>query len=184
MTNEELGRLYPVTLSTYSPEWPKAYEKEKSVLTRILGPAIALRIEHIGSTAVYGLSAKPTIDILVEIPASPAIHKEIKNKMTASGYIYMKEQKKHLMFVKGYTPEGLAPESFHVHMGPKEQRWLWDRVCFRDYLRRNPDIAREYERLKKRLSLKYTNDRESYTEEKGKFIKRITELSRNESPTR
>ncbi|WCK56001.1 GrpB family protein [Aneurinibacillus sp. Ricciae_BoGa-3] len=55
----------------------------------------------------------------------------------------MKEQTNHLMFVKGYSPTGLEKESFHIHMGTKEQVFLWDRLFFRDYLRMNPSVANE-----------------------------------------
>lgn len=179
MTIEELGRLYPIMIVEYSHEWPKAFEKEKAILAQILGLKIALRIEHIGSTAVPGVSAKPTVDILVEIPNAPTIHQDIMKRMTDNGYIHMKEQQDHLMFVKGYTPTGLASESFHVHMGSKEQGWLWDRVAFRDYLRRNLNAAKDYEKQKIILASKYKYDREAYTEGKEMFIKQITGIAKN-----
>ena len=100
--------------------------------------------------------------------------------MIPNGYIHMKEQQNHLMFVKGYTPTGLSKESFHIHMGSIDQDWLWDRLYFRDYLRMNPSVAKEYENLKKELASIYKHDREAYTESKASFIKRITELAKDE----
>lgn len=178
MNKEQLGRLYPITVVKYDSNWSLLFEKEKRTLTDILSSEIALRIEHIGSTAVPNLSAKPTIDILVEIPEESYISDLIINKMCENGYIHMKEQKNHLMFVKGYSPTGLEKESFHIHMGSKQQEWLWDRVYFRDYLRMNSTVALEYERLKNKLAESYKYDREAYTENKSEFIKRVTELAK------
>lgn len=178
MTKKELGLLYPIIIVEYDSGWSQLYEKEKSRLLEILGPNIALRIEHIGSTAVNNLKAKPTIDVLVEIPSQNDIKEVIKNMMVQNGYIYMKEQVNHLMLVKGYSSKGLENESYHIHMGPKNQDFLWDRLYFRDYLRKFPSIAKEYEKLKIELSIKYKHDREAYTEKKAEFIKKITELGK------
>ena len=177
MTKEELGRLYPIRLVPYDPGWNALFEKEKYFLSDVLGPN-ALRIEHAGSTAVPGIMAKPTIDILVEIPSGPGVNEKIVKIMVAAGYIHMEEQAKHLMFVKGYSKAGLEKESFHVHIGPKEQDFVWDRLYFRDYLRANPAVAKEYEQLKIALASKYPNDREAYTDSKADFIEKITALAK------
>ena len=135
MNREELGKLYPITVVEYDHNWITMFENEKQAIKNVLGPEIALRIEHIGSTAVPNLSAKPTVDILVEIPGDSDIRDLIIFEMSKNNYNYMKEQRNHLMFVKGYSPTGLEKESFHIHMGTKEQDFLWDKVIFRDYLR-------------------------------------------------
>lgn len=179
MTRQELGRLYPVALSRYDERWPGLFESEKRRLLEILGREVALRIEHMGSTAVPGLAAKPTIDILVEIPEVLAPGPVIE-RMVQHGYIHMEEQRKHLMFVKGYSPAGLERESFHVHMGPGDQDWLWDRIHFRDYLRRNPSEAQRYQALKLRLAAEHRHDREAYTEAKADYVQRITAAAKRE----
>jgi len=134
-TREELGQLYPVRIEPYDPAWPTLFEKEKQTLRHLLGPRLALRIEHIGSTSVPGLAAKPTVDLLVEIPKEPDCRDEIIRRMKGQEYLPMAEQTAHIMFVRGYSPTGLDTESFHIHMGPADQDFLWDRVYFRDYLR-------------------------------------------------
>ncbi|HNX59304.1 MAG TPA: GrpB family protein [Spirochaetota bacterium] len=179
MTTEELGLLYPIILTPHNPEWRFSFDREKSALLEGLDPLRPLRIEHIGSTAVRGIAAKPTIDILIAIPDDPASVQTFQDKMMIMGYVKTEEQKKHQMFVKGYTPEGLADESFHVHMGPLSLDWLWDRVYFRDYLNEFPEVAAEYESLKMRLAEKFRNDREAYTDGKGDFIRRITDAAKN-----
>lgn len=86
----------------------------------------------------------------------------------------MKEQTRHLMFVKGYGRNGLERESYHIHIGPLDQEWLWDRVFFRDLLRSDRKEAQRYEDLKTKLASKYRNDREAYTEAKSEHIERAT----------
>jgi len=67
MSNEELWQLFPIILSPHNPEWPGRYKTEKELLIKTIGAENIVRINHIGSTAVPGLTAKPTIDILLEI---------------------------------------------------------------------------------------------------------------------
>jgi GrpB-like predicted nucleotidyltransferase (UPF0157 family) len=175
---EELGQLYPVMLSAFNAEWLVLFEKEKNILADIWGAD--LRIEHIGSTAVPGLAAKPTIDILMQKPPKRS-DERIITVMTEHGYIHMKEQTRHVMFVKGYGTAGLEKESYHVHMGPLEQEWLWDRLYFRDYLKAHPEEARRYETLKQELAATHRHDREAYTEGKAGYINRITDRAKHAS---
>jgi GrpB-like predicted nucleotidyltransferase (UPF0157 family) len=177
MNRHELGKLYPVFLSSYDTGWPSLFRKEKNILEDIFN--LRLRIEHIGSTSVPGLIAKPTIDILMELPPDKSRNQIIKT-MENRGYIHMKEQTKHLMFVKGYSQSGLEKKSYHIHIGPLGQHWLWDRIYFRDYLIMHPDEAGEYEKLKTKLAEKYKHDREKYTEGKEEYIKNITEKAKRE----
>jgi GrpB-like predicted nucleotidyltransferase (UPF0157 family) len=177
MADENPGRLYPVKIEAYNSKWPLLFEKEKAYLLNLFDKE--LRCEHIGSTAVKGLSAKPTIDILLEYPAGND-KSDIIRIMEHNSYIFMKEQTRHLMFVKGYTPAGLAEESYHIHIGPLSQSWLWDRIFFRDYLIENPQEANNYEILKRELASKYKYDRELYTDGKEKYVKMITEKAKFE----
>ena len=178
MTKEELGMLYPITLEPFNPEWKSLFEKEKHLLSSILG-SIALRIEHIGSTAIPGIMAKPTIDILVEIPFEQDSKNKMIQIMVQNDYIHMVEQIDHLVFGKGYSPTGIEKESYHIHLGPKDQDSLWNRIYFRDYLTSNFGIAKEYERLKIELASKHKNDREMYTNSKTEFILKTTEIAKN-----
>ncbi|WP_319415214.1 GrpB family protein [Marispirochaeta aestuarii] len=177
MTQDELGLLYPVVLKPYNPLWKNCFLEEKAFLQTLFSGN--LRIEHIGSTAVEGLSAKPTIDILMERPDAITVT-DIIDTFTKNGYIYMKDQTCHLMFVKGYTPSGLEDISFHIHMGPLTQNWLWDRIFFRDYLKHNRECRAEYQELKELMAKKYRNDREAYTDSKADFISRITSRAKSD----
>jgi|MTBAKSStandDraft_2_1061841.scaffolds.fasta_scaffold15683_3 GrpB-like predicted nucleotidyltransferase (UPF0157 family) len=175
--SKSLGELYPVFIVPYDPAWPEWYEDEKACLYAILGEGLILRMEHMGSTAVPGMPAKPTVDILVQIPEEKQDHAFFRHLLEPHGYIYMQEQR-HIMFVKGYGPGGLEKRSFHIHMGTGDDDSLWDRLCFRDYLREHPGKAAAYARLKERLSMRFRNDREAYTRAKGEFIRTITDLGK------
>ena len=177
LTRKELGRLFPIIISEPKSEWPDLFSEEKNKIIALLGEKTAIRIEHIGSTAVPNLSAKPTIDILVEIPKGEDIKSKIISIMTSNGYNYMHDQTDHMMFVKGYTPDGFRGHCYHIHMGPIDHDGLWNRIYFRDYLKANPSAAFEYASLKKELALKYKYDRESYTEAKTEFIEKLTKAA-------
>ncbi|MBU2513080.1 GrpB family protein [bacterium] len=179
LTVEELGRLFPIIISEPKDEWADLFIQEKNRLIFLLGKEMAIRVEHIGSTAVPNLAAKPTIDILVEIPKGEDVKSEIIDIMTSRGYNHMREQTDHIMVVKGYTPEGFQGQCYHIHMGPKDHNELWDRLYFRDYLKANPQVTREYEDLKQELATKYKYNREAYTEAKTGFIERVTKTAIN-----
>ena len=177
MTDEERAQLFPVILGEYNPKWEKNYLKEMGVLERAMGSDNILRISHIGSTAVPGLIAKPTVDILVEIKDDTDTAILISN-MQLEGYRYLEQPENpppHMMFIKGYTPKGFKGQVFHVHVRYSGD---WDELYFRDYLLAHPETAEEYGRLKIELKQKYEYDRDAYTDAKTDFIKRITRLAR------
>jgi len=181
LSTEELGKLFSVIIADPNPEWKTLFEAEKNELIRILGQKVAVRIEHFGSTAIPNLKAKPTIDILVEIPKDESIKDEIIEKMKLEGYHYIPRKDcppPYIMFVKGYTDEGIKGQSFHIHMAEEEHNGLWDRLYFRDYLIDNNGIAKEYERIKQELAQEFKYDREAYMEGKKDFILKITEKAK------
>jgi GrpB-like predicted nucleotidyltransferase (UPF0157 family) len=180
-SRENAGRRFPIELVAYNPRWPELYEEEARLLKEQFGDLI-IRIEHIGSTAVPGLAAKDTIDILVEIPSFEVAEREIVPVLMdqAIGYGYPNGSPPgHMAFWKGYLVGG---QKYHYHMAPAGHP-IHDRVYFRDYLRRHPDTAREYEALKYRLAEIYHYDREGYTEAKADFIVGITEITKKELST-
>jgi GrpB-like predicted nucleotidyltransferase (UPF0157 family) len=177
MTDEERSQLFPVILSEYKPVWKKNYLKEKAVVARAVGSHNIVRISHIGSTAVPGLLAKPTVDILVEIKDDTDTARLISN-LQLGGYRYLEQPENpppHMMFIKGYTREGFRGQVFHIHVRYSRD---WDELYFRDYLLAHPETAAEYGRLKLELKQKYEHDRDAYTNAKTDFIKRITGLAR------
>jgi len=183
LSAEELGKLFPIAIAEANPKWREIFEQEKDRLQKVLGPNIALRIEHFGSTAVPGLAAKPTIDILLKIPKNETIKKELVEKMKAAGYHVILRTDcppAYLMFSKGYTPEGFTGQCFHIHAAPKDHHGLWDRLYFRDFLISQTETANECEHLKKELAVKHQYNHDDYTDAKKEFVQRITELAKKE----
>ena len=176
MTLEELWQLFPIILSGYNPDWKKYYEEEKTLLGKIFGNLL-IRIEHIGSTAVEGLIAKPTVDILLEVDPS-ASPDAVRQTAERCGYTVMSEKnvrEYRLDLCKGYTPQGFADKVFHLHI---RHPCDWDEIIFRDFLRQNPAKAQEYARLKTDLQKRFEHNRDAYTEAKGDFIRACVKEAR------
>lgn len=175
MSREELGKLFPVTISPHNPLWANLYATEKNVIEKMIGPSNIVRIEHYGSTSIPGIQAKPTIDILLEV-YDYVDTEELIEKFAKIGYKYSSQKNNpppHMMFMKGYS-EGQA---YHVHVRYSGD---WDELYFRDYLILHPEVAKEYENLKLKLKEKYEYDREAYTWGKSEFIKEVTEKAKKE----
>ena len=178
MTREELWQLFPIILSEHDPAWAEYYKEEKALLEKLFG-TLLVRIDHIGSTAVEGLLAKPTVDILLE--ADPAASPDaVRQTAEACGYTVMAESlapEYRLDLCKGYTPQGFAKKVFHLHIRHPGD---WDEIVFCDYLRRNPRKAEEYAELKKQLQKRFEHDRDAYTEAKGEFIRACVKAGRSQ----
>ena len=176
MTLEELWQLFPIILTSHNPDWKNYYEEEKTLLEKSFGNLL-VRIEHIGSTAVEGLIAKPTVDILLE--ADPSVPLDaVRRTAERCGYTVMSEKnvpEYRLDLCKGYTPQGFADKVFHLHIRHPGD---WDEIVFRDYLRQNPVKAREYARLKTDLQKRFEHNRDAYTEAKGDFIRACVKEAR------
>lgn len=177
MKREELWQLFPIILSPHNPEWKNFYKSEADLLKKHFGKNAA-RIRHIGSTAVEGLLAKPTIDILLEA-ADDADLAIVRHLAIECGYTVMAEKtvpEYQLDLCKGYTPLGFADKVFHLHIRTLGD---WDEPYFCEYLKQNPEKAKEYAALKMKLQTKFKNDRDAYTEAKGEFIRKCVRAARN-----
>lgn len=166
---DELWQLFPITLTAHQDYWTDWYKEEAELLKERL-PCIE-RISHIGRTAIKEIWAKPTIDILVEIPREEKVV-NLKGTIERCGYICMAENDSRIDFNKGYTLQGFAERVFHLHLCYEGDN---DELYFRDYLQANTAIAKEYERLKLDLWKQYEHDRNMYTSHKGDFVKQYTQ---------
>jgi GrpB-like predicted nucleotidyltransferase (UPF0157 family) len=152
------------------------YEEEKERILAALGPAV-IAIEHIGSTAVPGLAAKPIIDIMLGIRTLdevPALY----GPLAGIGWEYAPEFEliipERRFFRKG--PE--ESRTHHLHMVEYGDEFWVRHLLFRDYLRSHPEVANDYEQLKRTLAERYATDRPAYTEAKTDFIRQIEWLAR------
>lgn len=173
MTIEELWEIFPIILSKHRICWSEWYQEEEKLIKKFIKlPNIC--INHIGSTAIKGIDAKPIIDILLEIPTEVSMD-EVKKTLIDNGYICMSEMKNRKSFNKGYTNKGFAEKVFHLHL-----RYLGDHdeLYFRDLLNDNPGIAKEYEALKIILKEKYEHNRDGYTAAKAEFVQKYTKQAK------
>jgi GrpB-like predicted nucleotidyltransferase (UPF0157 family) len=161
----------PIEIVAYDPSWPARFDEARDALRHALAPWLAGPIEHIGSTAIAGLAAKPVIDIMAAVDSleksKPAI-----DAAAALRYCYF-PYKAHLehWFCKP-SPEF---RTHHLHLVPLgSPQWIGP-IAFRNYLRTHVEIAAEYERLKRSLADRFKFDREAYTAAKAPFIAATTE---------
>jgi len=179
MTTDELGQLFPITITDYNPDWPRLASIESRKIIEAVGKEFISRIEHIGSTSVPDLCAKPTIDFILEILEITNCDLLIK-RLQEIDYHYIPHPENpppHMMFAKGYSKSGVNGQTFHIHVRYPGD---WEEIVFRDYLRKNQKVANDYAKLKRRLAKEFKNDREKYTDSKTIFIKKTTLTARKQ----
>ena len=169
-----------VAIAPYNPAWPEAFRREKEHLLSCLPADLVRRMEHFGSTAVPGLAAKPIVDVLVEVTDLEATKVRIAPLLESQGYDYFWRPTHgddgppfYAWFIKRDPRSGAR--THHIHMVDATFTEHWDRLFFRDYLIDHPQVAREYEALKRRLAAESPRDREAYTHGKTDFILRVTD---------
>jgi GrpB-like predicted nucleotidyltransferase (UPF0157 family) len=153
-----------IVIADYDSEWPARFEAERERVRHALG-ARALRIEHIGSTAVPGLGAKPIVDVLVTVE-DPEDDGAIVPALEGAGYELRVREPAHRMF---RTPV----RDVHVHVwrdsDPEVERYL----RFRDRLRASAEHRAAYERLKRELATREWDDMNDYADAKGALIEAV-----------
>lgn len=160
-----------IRIVSYDPDWPKKFEAHARRIADALGGA-ALRVEHVGSTSVPGLAAKPIIDILVVVTDS-ADESAYLPRLEAAGYILRVREpdwNEHRMF---RTPE----RDVHVHVYSVGCPEVERNLTFRDRLRRNADDRGNYERTKRELAAKEWPNMDAYAEAKTGVIENILAAS-------
>lgn len=157
-----------ITLCSYRNDWPTQFEKERARLLYLF-PGKLLAIEHIGSTAVPGLSAKPIIDILVGV-ASMSQADDLMRPLCDSEYTTSMEYNASLTDRRWLMRWADGRRTHHLHlMVHGSQEWQ-RRLAFRDKLRADTDLALKYEINKRWWAAEYKSDREAYTAAKREFI--------------
>jgi GrpB-like predicted nucleotidyltransferase (UPF0157 family) len=151
-----------VRIEEYTAAWPARFERERARIAAELGASTA--VEHIGSTSVPGLAAKPIVDILVAVedPLDPAVAAGLER----AGYVLRVDEPGHRMF---RTPE----RDVHVHVLPARSPEIERHLVFRDRLRASEPDRRAYEALKRELAAREWDDMNHYAEAKGELIREI-----------
>jgi len=157
-------RNEPIELVPYDPAWPDVFEEMRARLASALGPE-ALRMTHVGSTAVPALAAKPVIDIQISVPAVDDAA-AYKSAVESQGLELRWIEPGHMYF----RPPPELPRLYHVHVCSSGSNWERVHLLYRDFLRAHPDATRAYEALKWQLADTYRDDRIGYTDAKAPFI--------------
>ena len=163
-----------VKLCPYDPSWKDEFEKEKNILKQVLGD-YALDIQHVGSTAIPGLSAKPIIDIAVAVESLDVLHKLIPI-LEEAGYGVKDSiaDKGEVLASKG----GEAYNTHFVHVEVKDGVYWNNHILFRDYLIQHPEYIKKYEDMKQNVFNKF-KDRKAYTAHKSSFIQEVLKLAKS-----
>jgi len=170
-----------IALAPYDPAWPALFEEEAANLRRKF-PGLVKRIEHIGSTAVPGLAAKPVIDVLIEVTTLDEARLRMAPALASEGYDYFWRTDVSPPYVFLIKRDAQARRTHHLHVMEADSV-LWDRLYFRDYLRAFPEEARRYEALKRSLSETHPRDRAAYTEGKTAYVVAVMEKARRRGNT-
>jgi len=167
-----------VTVSNYNPLWKKEYETEREKLIKELN-GILIGIEHIGSTSIPGLSAKPIIDIMVGVKSLEDVTDVYKEGLYTIGYEYVEHANfpHRRFFRKGEWRAG----THHLHIYEFEGVHWNNNLFFREYLINNREAKEEYSMLKKELEQQYKHDRVGYTKAKEPFIEGILKKNKFET---
>lgn len=159
-----------VELHAYDPEWPAAFERERDLIASLFSRA-PLLIEHMGSTSIPGLRAKPIIDIIVLVDDLENGRQAI-SALEASGYSFWADNpdKTKLYLVKGLPPAPRRTHHLHIYDDPDEVR---RHLVFRDHLRSSGPARQAYLALKEELAARFRDDREAYSRHKTVFVDQL-----------
>lgn len=163
----------PVIVVDYDPQWPFLYEEERKNILAAIGHK-ALAIEHIGSTAVPGLGAKPIIDIMVCVN-NASDTEECIPLLRQIGYTDVssfppQEGNPDWYYCLG---KGIHSVGYHLHLMRYGSNFAKKHLIFRDFLRAHPDVAQQYYGMKKIMAAKHRFNRVAYTESKTAFIESV-----------
>lgn len=157
-----------IVVVDYDPSWPEAFERVHSSVWPVVGD-VAVGVEHVGSTAVPGLAAKPIIDVSVVVRAASDVPAAIE-RLATLGYVHRGN-----LGVEGReafeSPDGLP--AHHLYLCPRDSPGLANHLAVRDHLRTHPDTAREYAELKKQLAERFPHDIDGYADGKTDFLLRL-----------
>ena len=158
-----------VNVVPYDPDWPRRFDEERRLLAAVFaGSDVA--IEHVGSTAVPGLGAKPIIDILIGVPMLVEVEDRMSS-LVAAGYEYVPEYEKQLPDRRYFRKPRFGLRTFHLHCVVTQSSFWIRHLAFRDYLRAHPESADAYYTLKRELAMRVS--KEEYTDAKSPFIEGV-----------
>jgi GrpB-like predicted nucleotidyltransferase (UPF0157 family) len=170
----------PVVIVEYDSEWPQLFSEIAGHVRQTLPPTVLIGIEHVGSTAVPGLAAKPVIDMIIVIPSQAELSAAITH-LAGLGYVYEGDLGITGRFAFRWPP---GMPQHHLYLCSQDSEALRDQVLFRDYLRTHDDEARQYEALKRDLAMRFRHHRKAYSDGKTDYVHAVLEKTRTEPSER
>ena len=161
-----------VKLAPHDERWHQLFDEEKARIENAVGKHI-IAVEHLGSTSVCGISAKPILDIGVAIE-NFSDGERLVAPLENLGYIFRGENG---IPGRHYFVKGAPRRTHHLHIVELKSDLWKNHLLFRDYLRENPAAAKEYENLKKSLAEKHAENRGQYTTGKSAFIEKVLQTA-------
>lgn len=177
----------PIIVVEYDPEWPIHFQRLQKLIDEHLGELVQ-RIEHVGSTSVPGLAAKPVIDMDVVIESRDILAQVIE-RLAGLGYVHKGDG--GIPGRESFDREGVnVPRdgkgtewiTHHLYVCAQDSSELARHLFFRDYLRQHPEAATAYAQQKRELALRYHDDRIAYTEAKTEFVYTILSKAAKNEP--
>lgn len=156
----------------HDPSWAVRGQHEREQLENLLAPWLVDGVEHVGSTAVPGLAAKPIVDLMASVTDLDTVVQQATQRLTAAGWVYVPRELDNRPWRRFFVKPDATGQHREAHLHliqAGHPRWA-DQIRFRDALRANADLARQYEELKRRLAEQTGHDREAYTKGKAAFI--------------
>jgi GrpB-like predicted nucleotidyltransferase (UPF0157 family) len=175
-----------ILLVPHDAQWATRYSAVEAELKSVLPRMLMQRIAHIGSTAVPGLSAKPIVDVQVEVSDLETVKRDVAPKLEELGYEFIwrptmgDDAPFYAWFIKR---DDRGERSVHIHMVESGQASV-DRIIFRDYLREHPEEVVRYEAHKLELVKRFPRDREAYTKHKTEYVNGVLTKARREKMKR
>ena len=191
LTPQEFQKTFPIILKDVQPEYKEWYEEEKKAILEALEEKDIVSINHIGSSAIPNIKAKPVIDILLEMDGTcntDAALEALKSIGFGTEVCMKKENPFEYLLAKGMTVDGFAEKVFLLHL---RYAGDWDELYFRDYLLDHPETAAEYSCLKEKILTDISEGRlermpngrpNGYSNAKYSFVKDISQKARSAYP--
>lgn len=158
-------------VSPYSAEWPDVFHGIREEMLGVFSPLV-VAVEHIGSTSVPGLAAKPVIDVLLGAQSLADIESRI-GPLDGLGYAYVSKYEREIPMRRYFVKSSATSLRVHVHGVALGSRIWREHLAFRDALRGDADLRAQYETLKLRLAEEFADDKSAYTDAKGPFIRSV-----------
>jgi GrpB-like predicted nucleotidyltransferase (UPF0157 family) len=160
-----------ISIVPFDSLWKKSFEEEKELLADIFSN-IPHAIEHIGSTAVEGLSAKPIIDLMIGLENFSLVNNYIE-KICNAGYAYISKYEDTMPFRRFFSKGVNSEKTHHLHIVQFESEFWKRHLLFRDHLRKNPTDRNAYEQFKKKLAERDWETSNHYADAKTEFIRNM-----------